>query len=573
MKIVKMLVLGLCLSQFASAFTTTDRIAIGEELIQLFRYHYGPMQYKIDRGMLDLPAEELRLRTAMRDVGSDLLMYAAMKRFVGSFKDAHVMLTLPSTYVASVGFDVDVFGDRVIITNIFRSRLSEEVFPFDVGDEVIAVDGIPVLEVLRSLAVFNESGRDQVNLQIASEGLTYRKQSMYVYVPEGESTWTIHSQSRATDEKVNLAWEHDGYPLRDSLSPLSVTPAKMIAQLLSPRKDTEERATAIGANLESPLADVRRKFGRKMPLFDLGAQFVQRSDGPIVTGVFVRGASRIGFLRLRKWNYTGHDMQEDDVMEFLQQELSHLNATTDALLIDQTMNPGGSACLVEKVLSLFIEHPEPVARFQMRATGQRLLDYERHLMQLDNVMQSTPEDKASYRLWKSYVDELRDSIHVGRRLTRPIGVCRSEPTIAPAGGNRAVYSRPVLLMTDAQSCSGGDLFPVMMQAAGHQVFGEQTLGCGGSVLKHENWSSADLFLKVTDSLMWRPTPAILPDGSETYHVENIGAIPDVPYELGYDDYLDGYATFRETALRELEALAGLGVITCVDETGIGCLGQ
>lgn len=105
------------------------------------------------------------------------------------------------------------------------------------------------------------------------------------------------------------------------------------------------------------------------------------------------------------------------------------------------------------------------------------------------------------------------------------------------------YTKPIIVLIDELSGSGGDAFPSMMKGFGRAtLLGTRTMGAGGHVVELPGLNNSQLMVRMTKSLFFRP------DGVA---VENNGAVPDIDYAITRDDYVYGYKLYREFYTQKL----------------------
>lgn len=77
------------------------------------------------------------------------------------------------------------------------------------------------------------------------------------------------------------------------------------------------------------------------------------------------------------------------------------------------------------------------------------------------------------------------------------------------------------------------------------MFGGTTCGAGGNVETTSVIGHSDFRISQTESLTVRPTAIVTDDGVPTRYLENVGVIPDVPYEVTADDFVNGYQGYKK----------------------------
>ncbi len=104
------------------------------------------------------------------------------------------------------------------------------------------------------------------------------------------------------------------------------------------------------------------------------------------------------------------------------------------------------------------------------------------------------------------------------------------------------YTKPIVLLIDELSGSGGDAFPAIMGGIGRAtLMGRRTMGAGGHVEIAGPLYFSGQTLSLTKSMFFRP------DGVP---VENHGAEPSVPYAPTVNDFVNGYVDMQATYLAE-----------------------
>src|SRR5215471_5959641 len=138
----------LCATLCPAQMTLDQKLSDFQQLAGLFDKQYGLYEWKRDQIHFDL------LKTApwldrVRQSKSDLDFYDICIDYVASLQDAHDAFTIPSEFSASLGFTVDLYDDTPLIDSINRLLLPASRFPFQVGDEVVSVDGTAAQDLIQ----------------------------------------------------------------------------------------------------------------------------------------------------------------------------------------------------------------------------------------------------------------------------------------------------------------------------------------------------------------------------------------------------------------------------------------
>jgi C-terminal processing protease CtpA/Prc len=122
-----------------------------------------------------------------------------------------------------------------------------------------------------------------------------------------------------------------------------------------------------------------------------------------------------------------------------------------------------------------------------------------------------------------------------RGLTPPIALDALDNQRQPTRDNEGAiiaYTRPIMVLIDEFSASGGDAFAAVMQDNSRAaLFGYRTTGAGGNVTQWRAGSYSEAIVTLTESLMSRSFERPAKEGYPTsLYVENVGVHPDFEYD-------------------------------------------
>ncbi|PIR26872.1 MAG: hypothetical protein COX62_06180 [Deltaproteobacteria bacterium CG_4_10_14_0_2_um_filter_43_8] len=512
-----------------------QRLADANDLIHLFEQRYAPFPWKENTLGLSAVTMADRLLQEARDANSDEDLYEAFIHYMSTLQDAHVSWSLPSTRIVRLPLQMEYYPQKLFITEINRDLLPKEHFPFEEGDEVLSVDGVPALEALENLERYVHLGNKLATLKIAALFLSVRPQSIFPFLSENPVELEVYSPQRRAKQKFLLPWKVEGYTLAE--------------QTIPSRDDFQKQSFALASLLPESANPYRKE-----SFFPLWDSFVERKKLPFQTGIFTQDGMSIGYLRLDTWKIERRDRAEK-ALAALAHELQYLSLHTDALVLDQTNNPGGNTCFVERAAGLFLQEPAPSMLFSLRATRTWLQDFESDLISLEQSDDKELDElKALFRI---YTKTIRAALKDGAFLTNAMPLCNPYGEILPyldrETGEQLTYNKPVVLLVNELSCSGGDMFPALLQDAGRvKVFGENTMGCGGNVVEEQQFGFSELTVRYTASLMVRPKAVQLPSGNMARYIENVGVIPDIPYHLGAEDYQEEFKSYKDAIVEAVK---------------------
>lgn len=561
-------------SSHAKTLTSDERLADFHQLIFAMQAGYGPLHYKIQVQKIDFNGLYEKYRKEIINAQSNGEFYYLMVQFVAEFKDGHFVAFVPTTHAASLPFTTDLVDGKVLIDTIDRTILSEEAFPFERGDEVTWFDGKRVGAVLDDISKFLFSGTELSLRRKAAMFLTYRPGKVFP-VPHGQVKMTIRQVESGILEDVELNWTEGGFPLDESES-RSNNPFSDFDNDVRPDFDGDNffghghTRTPVQVPFRQEGPFIPTKWNR--PLDNLSSDWFMNAVGKEKTERSFRcsGSTRtsvpedatiimeepfvayyhpmltsdgeevnVGYLRIPHYSpmnlYTGAPEYELRLEQY-KYALAILQQKTAGLVIDQDHNCGGSAEYLHKLVELFMDRPFRPVQFQLLASKTQYMQY----LSFMQYMELAGMDKTLMYGDFSYVTNLiKQTWEEGQQFLTPLTGIHGAAYRYP----QTFYTRPVLILIDELSGSGGDAFPSIMQGLGRaKLFGTQTMGLGGHVVSVPPLNYSGIMVHMTKSLFYRP------DGVP---VENNGAIPDVSYTITRNDFLHQYVDYQEAYLDEM----------------------
>lgn len=546
-RIVSLVILCTLMSSASFAeLTAEQRVRDAQSVIDLFQHRYAPMPWKEELYGINYEIMGEELLASARAASSDEEFYQAIALYLGTFQDAHVQYSFPTSYRMVLGIDADDIGGDVIITYIARDLLPERVFPFNVGDRIAAIDGVPVDDLRAELMLTDSIGTPRADARNAAQNLVWRDQYKFPLMPEGSASITIEPFDGSSPSTVVIPWHQGGMPLAPIAS-TSMDLGRSKAAMTTPRQEL----TALG-RLRTIMSSVgANKFRGEMeidaPPFMLWSDFRRIEDSPLFAGTFSAGGKQIGFIRIE--TFSESDERMNRIFDFLRRTIPRLQDTTDALILDLTRNGGGDLCYGEALAGYFIGQPIPGVATRIKPTRTWVTDFEW-------MLEAVEGDDLVILL--NMIEETRRALIKGNALTEPMRLCAPLDHVPPATAWDSVektYTKPLLILVDALSASMGEIFPAMLQDPGRAlIFGERSMGAGGNVVPVGPLGNSDIMVSITESLIWRSRKVTLADGTTTRYLENIGVIPDYPYDMTIEDFLFGYEGYRaaiESALKNM----------------------
>ncbi|MDX2269954.1 MAG: S41 family peptidase [Bryobacter sp.] len=552
----KLFILTLCIAPFAAqaALTEEQREDDLKALASIYAKRYAPANWKI--AALGVNVFDLReWMPQARAAQNDLEYIEVLMRYVASFQDGHATLTMPSSFQARLGFTLDLYDGKPVIELVDRRLLPAAQYPFGVGDEVVSIDGVPVLEAARRLQPLRGWGNPVASLRYNVGLVASVAQSVVptsVNLPD-ESTVVVRRLNGEV-ETYQIPWTKTGTPIRE----IGGVPSPFFGLksgvrfsegfVPSNNEDPDQVPTWRRMFFERHMASVAEEmmrpamesfeseegvryepkallnWGSRFPWFALPQGFRLRLGGAandvFFSGVYNFDGFRMGYLRVPNFPvYTAAQYEQ------LDREIDFFNQNTDGLIVDVARNTGGSVCSVVDLAARLIPNQLTYTGLAFRPNLARIVAYDNQISQL----QSIGAPNWAIEILQFERKQLNDAYVDGRGITGPQFVCSFDQPIAAAPN---AYAKPMIVLVDEFSFSGGDMFPSVIQDNGRaKLVGMRTAGAGGSVENTPAGAYAETNTRVTASLMVRNADRDVEGFPRSPFIENVGVRPDV--ELNY----------------------------------------
>ncbi|MBY0373256.1 MAG: hypothetical protein K2Q23_04630, partial [Bryobacteraceae bacterium] len=500
-------------------------------MVSLYAKQYGPYEWKRDAIGFDLlnvaPWEE-RVRRST----SDLEFYEIMVQYVAAMRDSHAVYTLPTNFVATLGFRADLYEGRARIDELTGVRDPR----VRIGDELVSVDDRTVEEWIAVFDPFQNSANPDSRRRVSTQWITERPQTRYPRAHEvGPTARVVIRGADGELVTLELPWIRSGTPFIENgpvVDPKVAAARKAAAADSTPLFVDEPWMQPIAPfrMIQVPGPEAVRGSGQRAPLFALPAGFQRRlgtaPNDNLFSGVFESGGRRIGYLRIPQMSpvgqtpglLTGADLERTYAL--VDQEVAFFQANTDGVILDVMRNPGGLVTYTEELLRRFIPGRFRTIGFEIRPTITWLNQFNNAL----TFARLFGAPAWQVTQLEGIVRDLNSAYREQRGRTGPIAVGIS--TGLDIVGTPAAYTKPLIVLVDGFSASGGDFFPAVIQDAGRGlIVGERTSGAGGNVVAASAGFYSEGTTRVTQSLMNRKSDIRTPDLPAAPYVENIGVRP------------------------------------------------
>jgi C-terminal processing protease CtpA/Prc len=513
MKTIIFLILFISTNLFARPLTLEQKQSDLNELVGFIKTGYGPLHYKKINYGIDVDVLKDKYSFLINETKTNSEFYYLMVKFVAEFNDSHFGANLPTDYVTTLGFNTDLVQGKILIDDIDREKLPKEKFPFEKGDEIVSLDGQLIDDVLVELVSYMGQGFELTAKRKAAQLIVKRK-AFKVPARDGKSIVEIRRGDSKVTEKIELDWISKGN-YTDEFIPTVKNKNNQFhkAKIDYDNISIEESFRCSGESRIKKPKDA-----------------IVIMEKPFVAYYYPTAKGNIGYLRIPHYSPEETDKTINaHELRFRQYEyaVSMLEKNTVGLIIDQDHNCGGSVAWLHRFLTLFIQKPFPSMQFELLANKESYLDFE-------SWMKEENEFTLDRVNAKTVLDLIKDTwLNTNNFLTIKTPIA-GNTTLYP---NPISYTKPIIVLIDEMSGSGGDAFPSMMQGLGRaKLLGTRTMGAGGHVINLPPLTNSMLTVRMTKSLFYRP---------DEVAVENNGAHPDIEYSPTINDFKYGYLEYQK----------------------------
>ncbi len=569
MKSLSLALAVFALTGSAKAGTLADDLTL--ELYQMksvYSAEYAPAQWKKKYAGYDLDTAFSQALAAVQ-ANPNLTQRDAreiLKNFIYAMKDYHTSISFVSTEAAILPFSVKGTDSRFFIMYINRDKLPESAFPFHVGDELVTFGGKPTAQAVADVQAQIPANVPTTDKALAEIYLTKRTGAKGYDVPKGPITIGVIPAGSTTVQNLELEWDYTPEKiaprgtLQSELGEVSSNPraSGSLSDMAGAFSHATFRGPRMNVAVDAPSEGNPYDLGgRKTFTPDLGTRIWTSADTDIFYAYIYKGADGklYGYFRLPQF-------EADDYMkataEFAR-DVALFESTTDALVIDEANNPGGSVFYMYALGSMLATQPLTTPLHRMSITQA---DVSSAVTQIDQLAAITNDADAVKLLGATSADGfpvgyqfaqfnlafdrfIVDQWNQGHKLTDPYWIYGVDH-INPA---QTHYTKPIVFLINHLDFSGGDFFPATLQDNKRVVImGTRTAGAGGYVndVPVPNNVGVNAF-RCTESIAWRV---------DQNPIENLGVTPDVPYELTADDFANNYAGYVKAIQAELTSLTG-----------------
>lgn len=538
-----------------------------ETIRHIFEVKYAPLQWKGEyaKWTLDAAIEEAKNKISSLQNPTIKECQVIVRDFFNSTRDYHVGVRFFSTESASLPFMIKGAQKRYFICELCKKELPD-YFPFAVGDEILSFDGKPIDEVVNELR-YAEFGTNALatDLSLAEMSLTYRHGSHGNRVPRG--CVVIAGRKKGEEEVISTKLQWNYFP--EKISDFSKIGSQGLSCSVVERGETIQNFLKESSFFQKLMvfhqwdrpkgcAEIEMSphnlGSRSSYLPRLGKEIIWKTSTTWNFDAYIfetRSGSRIGYIRIPHYEADVEEFNEfGEIMRIFEKK-------TDALVIDQLNNPGGSLFYLYALVSTLANKPYFAPKHHLSLTQEEVQMAVTILSYLDQVddewsarsvlgdeVGGYPVNFEFASLLREFCIFLINQWNTGKVFTDQIHLLGVDQ-IKPHPVYR--YTKPILVLINSLDFSCGDFFPAILQDNKRAVLmGTTTAGAGGYVFQttFPNHSGIKGF-NMTGSICRR---------MDQQPIENLGVKPDITYELTPEDLQMNYQPFVEEIVKTVEFL-------------------
>ena len=524
----------------ARPLTKAQKLEDFNYLVSVINANYGPLEYKMSAKVVDIANLNIHFQNLVESTTSNRDFYYTLVKYVAAYKDGHFGIRVPSTVIKSCAVVTDLVDGKVLITGIDRTKVTKEQFSFEIGDEVVNIDGQPIKDYLDTTSLYVGSGSELSTRRTAAWTVFFRRAARLPVPAATNVKFEIRRGTSETIEAGEMKWHVEGRGLDQMPSPtLEFANFNLSRGFVSHgSSDFNDLSNRSFQDFVHPDADVPYACsGTTRIAIPEGASVIMKE--PFVAYYHATPKGNVGYLRIP--HYSPEEQAGKSELQVTYEWLAQyefavreLEKNTVGLVIDQDHNCGGSVWIVHKMVSLFMDQPFRQTHFELLATKESFIDFGKWV-------DATPKNTLDHEAVSKVLNLIETAWTSGiSRLTPKIAI-DGYATMLP---NPIRYTKPVVMLIDEMAGSGGDAFPAMMKGLGRvKLFGQTTSGlCGHVQMYPAGLPNSQMKFSLTKSLFYRP------DGVA---IENNGAVPDQFYTIKRDDVMYGFKEYQKAYLAYL----------------------
>jgi hypothetical protein len=464
------------------------------------------------------------------------------QEFISRFRDAHVSLSAELVNDASHAFRLPVSVMPIENTFVVYNVGEAAKDAVKIGDEVLAIDGKSPQALLTDFLKYVGTPNDLSSAHIAAARLTSRSIFLSKGIKAGQTAKLHLRGADGAERDAVLTWTEVPHLLPPLAPPPQAGksgPHTTIAASSMAAEVTTAELSKMGARVPFYMTDaVKAALGITAEVKPSAAALAKFNLTPeaaaqvnYFAATYAQGGKKVLLFRMPDYEPTDAAAS----LNYIRALFDDQKDQVDALVFDETHNPGGSVDFAFGVVSLLAK--STVNSMVQEMHGDRLW-IQSFADAANQVAQANPNDPLAAALTAD-AHLVDDAYSAHKPLSVPIPMFAVNPTLDP---DAAHWTKPFVMLTDELSVSCADFVPLLVQANGlAPLFGQRTMGGGGNVEQVATLTNTQAQLSISRGLgtVFDPTGQY-PDSR---FIEDNGVTPDVSYSHTLADYRAGYVAY------------------------------
>lgn len=513
------------------SISTDEALADFDQIAQSFRALYGCIDRKEQKYGFDFESMVKEYRARLWASESEAEAIGIFQEFISRFHDAHVSLPIElqsdDSHQYRLPFDAMPIEDTFVVYSSTIDGIAR-------GDELISIDGVAAGDLVASFLKYVGTANPLASAHMAAAKLTNRPVYLSQNIVPGSSA-TVHVRGPGGTERVVQA-------------PWSEIPSALPTRVTPPQVGQSTQATVMSyaAGLADVIEGEFSKEGARVPFFmsdaaraALGITEVTPSAAELAkvelaaddaakvnyfAGTYSLGGKKVLLLRIP--TYLPDDMISS--LKYIAAVLDEQQPMVDAMVFDETHNPGGSNLFANGIMSMLTTRRLNANVEEVHADRKWIQSY------VDAANGQAADVAAAFNQDAQTID---DAYSAGEPRSAPIPLF--EPTTFIDPSTNVQWGKPFVVLADELSVSNADIVPNVIKRNNlAPIFGYRTMGGGGNVEVAATLDNTQGQLHLSRGLftVYDPT-GVYPASS---FIEDNGVLPDVPYSHTLTDFRAGY---------------------------------
>jgi C-terminal processing protease CtpA/Prc len=530
----------------------------------IYERGYGPKVWKEKHIQWNLSQELDKAKKGISDAQSVQEYRKAAAGFFISMEDYHVSYGFYSTERAFLPLLLKTVQGKTIIVDIDRKQLSETSFPYQVGDEITAMDAQSIVDLKKELTQDMKTTAPLTDSALGDLMLTARSARRNLVVPRNTVTLSLirAGEAQVRSHQINWAYTPEKLPGYSKLPTENPFFEKLNLGPFGVKKPAFDFSKA---NMLTPiLSSIVQSAGLQDSAFEIGAKKsflpdlgsrIWETDASNTFDAYIYQNEKnqlIGVIRIP--SYTPSAGGPKAAAEF-GEILKKMQKLTSGLVIDQVNNPGGSVFYLYSLVSMLTDQAFSTPKHRMALNPDQVKGCHDYYGEFEKIHNDDEAKKAfgesidgyptSYSVAlaaKNYCDFIIEQYALGKKISDPFyifGVDKINPSPV------VQYTKPIVILVNELDFSGGDFFPATLQDNKRvTIIGTRTAGAGGYV---EAFNISNLL-----GLEYFTMTGSLAERVDKNPIENLGVVPDVPLDFTLEDFRGGFKAYLTQVKKVLD---------------------